>query len=431
VTEKFKNRLRALGKESDIVIAEIGGTVGDIESSSFFEAVRQFKQELPNDVLVVMVAPIIWNEAVSEFKTKPLQNSMKTLQSFGLQADVILCRTDRELPSSILDKISLMTNVPREGVFDAPTVKPIYRVPIEFWNRNIDDLIADKFRLKRKRVPHHKYKELVERYVGSNGNLPVTRVGIVGKYENCDEAYVSLKEACVHAAIANDARIEIVWVSAEDIEKRDAKLNSDTENGHNLDGIIIPGGFDKRGVEGKIKAIRFCRENKIPFLGICLGLQCAVIEFARNVLKIDGATSEEFDKDAKDKVIHYVEGQQNIRKKSATMRLGPYDCELEKDSLVRSLYSKKIISERHRHRYEVNDAYVAQYEEKGFKVSGRNPESRLVEMMELDTKAHPFFVGTQAHPEFKSRLGNPAPLFNGFIRATLGRKAAEPKESGY
>jgi CTP synthase len=370
-----------------------------------------------------MVAPIIWNEAVKEFKTKPLQNSVKTLQSFGLQADMILCRTDRELPSKILDKISLMTNVAREAVFDAPTVNPIYRIPIEFWNRNIDDLIADKFRLKRNGCRIHKYRELVEKYVTSKPELPLTRIGIVGKYENCDEAYVSLKEACIHAAIANDARIEIVWLPAEELAKDWTPIAA-----AGVDGIIVPGGFDERGVLGKMSAIQYCREHRMPFLGICLGLQCAVIEFARNVLGLAQATSEEFDKQARDKVIHYVEGQEGLKKKSATMRLGPYDCELEKDSLVRSLYKKKLISERHRHRYEVNDAYVCQYEAAGFKVSGRNPESRLVEMMELDTKQHPFFVGTQAHPEFKSRLQEPAPLFNGFIQATLGRKAVGTKE---
>jgi CTP synthase len=422
VTDMIQQRLLKLGEEADIVIAEIGGTVGDIESMCFFEAIRQFKQTYPNQVMILMVAPIIWDDTVKELKTKPLQNSVKTLQSFGLQPEMLLCRCSRPVSPQLLDKVSRLTNVNRACVFEAPTVSTIYEVPIEYWNRHIDDVIADKFHLRRNGCRIHKYKELVEMYTNGH-DLPKVKIGVVGKYENGDEAYMSLKEALMHAGIANNAKVEIAWMKAEQMEE--------AKDGRGLwryfddcDGVIVPGGFDKRGVEGKLKAVNYVREKKIPFLGICLGLQCATIEFARNVLKLPNATSEEFNKDAEHKVVHYIAGQENITKKAGTMRLGAYECELEKDSLVHQLYKKKNISERHRHRYEVNDKYVKDFEARGFKVSGRNPESKLVEMMELDRKQHPFFVGTQAHPEFKSRLGEPSPLFDGLIQAALVYKNA-------
>lgn len=422
VTDMIQQRLYDLGKDCDIVIAEIGGTVGDMESSSFYEAVRQFKQDNFNNVLVMMVAPIIYNGTVKEFKTKPLQNSVKTLQSFGLQPDIILCRVDRPIPEQLLDKVSRLTNVHRDAVFDAPDVRTIYEVPIEFWTRHIDDLIADKFQLRRVGCRIHKYKELVEAYTNGH-DYPVVQIGIVGKYENCDEAYISMKEALTHAAVANHVKLSIKWINAEELEEKDKRTLWRSFEG--VHGIIVPGGFDIRGVEGKIRTIQYCREKKLPFLGICLGLQCAVIEFARNVLGIEDATSEEFNKSSQNKVIHYIHGQENVTSKSGTMRLGAFDCELTKDSLVQSLYQAKKISERHRHRYEVNSAYVEQLEKNGFLVSGKHES--LVEIMELSRDIHPYFVGTQAHPEFKSRLGNPAPLFAGLIQnAVLRAKENTP-----
>jgi CTP synthase len=263
----------------------------------------------------------------------------------------------------------------------------------------------------------HKYRDLVER-VTNGHDWPTINIGVVGKYENCDEAYLSLREALTHAAVANDVKVKVHWFDAEEIEKGSTDMDSLLEL-NALHGVIVPGGFDKRGVDGKIKAIQFCREKKLPFLGICLGLQCSVIEFARNVMRMDGATSQEFDGKCAIPVVHFVEGQSANIKKSGTMRLGAYDCELEKDTIVRELYKKKLISERHRHRYEVNDKLIAGFAEHGFIVSGRNPESGLVEMMELKKELHPFFVGTQAHPEFKSRLGDPAPLFDGLMKAAV------------
>lgn len=413
VTNKIQQKLRELGEANDIVIVEIGGTVGDFESGCFYESVRQFKQQRPDDVMVLLVAPVIWNATVKEFKTKPLQNAVRALQSSGLQPEALLCRTDHKaLPDDILSKISRLTNVPREAVFDAPDVSTIYEVPIEFYDRHIDDLIADRFHFRRTGVRIHKYKELVERYTNGSSN-PVVTIGIVGKYENSDEAYISLKEALTHAAVSNDVRVNIKWLFAEDLEGA-KDMRSIWRHFDGVHGIIVPGGFDSRGVEGKINAIQYVREKNIPFLGICLGLQCAVIEFARNVMGKNDATSQEFSPDGTH-VIHYVEGQCDGLKKSGTMRLGAYDCSLVKDTVCRALYGKKLISERHRHRYEVNEMETKGFDQKGFVVSGRNPQSKLVEMMEL--QGHPYFVGTQSHPEFKSRLGEPAPLFDGLVKA--------------
>ncbi len=390
-----------------------------MESAPFLEAVRQFKQKNYDDVMIAMVAPILWVPTIQEFKTKPLQNGMKTLQSFGLQADILLCRTDRPVPKELLDKVANLTNVKRSCVFEAPDVKSIYQVPIEFWQRNIDDLICDRFHFQRNGVKIHKYKELVERYVNAD-ELPSVEIGIVGKYGNCEEAYISLKEALYHAGLANNVRVKRRWISAEEIEQvKDARGMKKIFD--DLDGVIVPGGFDVRGVEGKIRAARFCREKKIPFLGICLGLQCAIIEFARYVCKLDGANSLEFDKDTPHPVVYFVEGQENIRKKSGTMRLGSFPCDLIKDSLAWELYKKKTIHERHRHRYEVNTHYRQMFEDAGFRVSGVHTETGLIEVMELEWGMHPFYIGSQAHPEFKSRLGSPAPLFDGLIAAAIKR----------
>lgn len=419
VTDKVKAKWMDLAKDCEIVIAEIGGTVGDMESDPFYDAARQLKQELRDDVLIVLVAPVIYNDTVKEYKTKPLQNSVKTLQSKGLQPDLILCRTRKAMPDSILDKIALMTNVHRNSVFLAPDVSSIYEVPIEFWNNHIDDLIADKFHLRRVGCRIHKYKDLVEAYTNGH-DLPVINIGVVGKYENCDEAYLSLKEALIHAAVSNNVKLDINWINAEDLEGN-KRIGKHLESLH---GLIVPGGFDSRGVEGKIRAIEYCRTRKVPFLGICLGLQCSVIEFSRNVLGLEGATSEEFDKEATHKVIHFIPGQESIVKKSGTMRLGAYECNLIEGSIIHELYGKKKISERHRHRYEVNNLYVEQLEKNGYKVSGLHvceDGSNLVEMMELDRSIHPFFVATQAHPEFKSSLQKPACLFDGLISASIAK----------
>jgi CTP synthase len=424
LTDKIQKRLIDLGKESDIVIAEIGGTVGDIESASFLEAIRQFKQKRPNDVIMVMVAPILWVPTIKEFKTKPLQNAVKELQVHGLQPDLLLCRVDREIPNGLLDKIANLTNVSRESTFTAPDVSSIYHVPVEFYNRHIDDLCVDLLHLKRSYCRIHKLKELIEKDIKTE-----IEIAVVGKYANHDEAYISLKEALFHAGLSEDTSVKIRWIKADDLESaKDGRGIGKILNG--VDGIIVPGGFDSRGAEGKIRAIKYVREKGIPFLGICLGLQCAVIEFARNVCGIEKANSMEFDKDTPDPVIHYVKGQENVAIKSASMRLGAYDCELSKGSMAMEIYGgKKTISERHRHRLEVNPKYLDCFTKYNFRVSGINPQSGLIEIMELDRKNHPYFIGTQAHPEFKSKLGEVAPLFKGLVSAAKVYRKANPDKN--
>jgi CTP synthase len=424
VTNKIQERLREVGEGFDIVIAEIGGTVGDFESMGFFEAISQFKHENVDDVMVIMVAPVIYNNTVKEFKTKPLQNAVRELRHSGLSPSMMLCRCDRSIPKPILDKVSRLTGVPRQGVFEAPDVASIYQVPIEFYERHVDDLVADFFHMPRRGVRIKAYRDLVEKFANGT-DLPHVNIGVVGKYDNCDEAYLSLKEALTHASVNNNVKHTVKWINAEELEEG-SDMRSVWRHFEDVHGVIVPGGFDSRAVLGKIRAIRHCREKKIPFLGICLGLQCAVIEFAQHVAGIADADSQEFEKKGYGTgdytpVVHFVEGQSEGLKKSGTMRLGAYDCRLAKDSLAKSLYGKKTISERHRHRYEVNDEYLNALENKGFKVSGRNPQSNLVEIMELDQEIHPFFIGTQAHPEFKSRLGEPAPLFDGLMKAAVER----------
>ena len=409
VTDKIQERLLEIGKDSDLVIAEIGGTVGDLESGHFYEAVRQFKYKYSSNIMICMVAPILWVETIKEFKTKPLQSAVKELQKYGLCPDLLLCRTDRKAPDKLLQKISDLTSVPKDNIFEAPDVSSVYEVPIEFYNRHIDDLINDYFRLKRTHCMIFKYKELVEKIQLNDKSITI---GVLGKYQNASEAYISLKEALHHAGAYSNVKVNIKWINSESLESENLDLSD-------LNGAIVPGGFDSRGVEGKIKAIKYFREKKIPFLGICLGLQCAVIEFSRNVLGLEDANSMEFNKIAKNPVVHFVKGQEDLKKKSATMRLGAYDCELIKDSISYSLYNKKIISERHRHRYEVNNNYIDAFEKNGFIVVGKNPATSLIEIMELDKKIHPFFIGIQAHPEFKSRLLEPAPLFCGLVEAAI------------
>ncbi len=420
VTDKIQERLMELGQTADIVIAEIGGTVGDFESGHFYEAIRQFKMKLgESNFMLVHVAPVLWMDAIKELKTKPLQNSIRELQRFGLQPDMLLCRVDKgiEIPKKILEKISHLTSVPLDAIFDAPQVEAVYQVPVCFYDRHIDDFIADRFKLRRNGVRIHKWRELVEKYVG---NLPEINLGIIGKYVKMQDAYYSLKEAIYHAGVTNDVKVNIQWIEAEKLEDYSTfrGLQKFFENIH---AIIVPGGFDNRGIEGKIKAIQYVREKKIPFLGICLGLQCAVIEFARNVCGLAKANSEEFASDidktnpTTELVIHYVEGQEGLKKKGGTLRLGAYDCALVKNSIAHNIYKKKNVSERHRHRYEVNGKYAQLFASKGLIVSGTNPGSELVEIMELDRKIHPYFIGCQFHPEFKSRLDAPHPLFESLI----------------
>jgi CTP synthase len=431
LTESIIDKLLELGKDNDIVIAEIGGTVGDVESWHFYRAIRQLKQKLGNDLLMCHVAPILWINTVEEYKTKPLQNSIEELQRSGLHPDILLCRVirqydhefseeekseDNELIAGILNKISNMTGIAREAIFDAPDVKSIYQVPICFFDRHVDDFIADRLKLKRNGVRIHKYRELVEKY--SSSDLPEVNIGIFGKYAKLRDAYISLKEAIYHAGVANNVKINIVWIEAEKLEQYNS-MRGLHKYFENLHAVIVPGGFDNRGVEGKIKAIQYVREKKIPFLGICLGLQCAVIEFARNECGIVDANSEEFAPATENPVVHYIKNEDHNSKHS--LRLGAYECELKKESLTYELYKKKTISERHRHRYEINSKYSELLESKGFKVVGINTENNLIEVMELSE--HPYYICTQYHSEYKTRLGTPHPLFYGLVNSAVKFKS--------
>lgn len=425
LTDKILEKLTYLGQSANIVIAEIGGTVGDIESDVFFEAMSQLRQKLGDrNVMVIHVAPVMWINTINEHKTKPLQNSVRELKERGLRPDMLLCRDlGRTIPPKILDKLSQLTGVPREAVFDAPDVRSVYEVPITFFDRHIDDFVADRFCLKRNGVRIHNWKNLVDRYNNPDVDEKSINIAIVGKYVTMEDAYRSLKEAVVHAGVEHGRAVNLTWIDAEKLEEY-STIRGVSKFFDDIDAIIIPGGFDSRGVLGKIRAIQYAREKKVPLLGICLGLQCAVIEFARNVCGMDKANSVEFAKEGEEiiPVIHWVPGLEHIRKLNGTLRLGAFECHLTKGSLANQAYKKRSISERHRHRYEVNGEFVDTYAQKGFYVSGTNPQTGLVEVMELDKTQHPFFVCCQYHPEFKSRLTTPHPLFVGLIEAAINLK---------
>jgi CTP synthase len=434
ITTKIQDILLDLGKDADLVVAEIGGTVGDWESGHFYAAVREFKHKLGEEnCILVHVAPILWINTIAEFKTKPLQKSMMELRSFGLEPDILLCRTDRDnriVQDKLLAKISSLTGVAPGAVFEAPDAKSIYEVPISFYDRHIDDLIADKFKMKRTGVRIHKYRDLVEKYTYAQ-NLPEVTIGVVGKYASMQDAYLSLKEAIYHAGVSNNYKVNIKWIEAERLEEY-TTIRGIQKFFDGVSGVIVPGGFDTRGIEGKIRAIKYVRERKIPFLGICLGMQCAVIEFARNVCGIENANSVEFQKEGQEitPVVHFVPGLEHVRKKGGTLRLGAYECVLAKDSIAADVYGKKTISERHRHRYEVNGDYAETFQRNGLMVTGTNPDTGLIEIMELDRKLHPYFVMGQFHPEFKSRLTSPHPLFDKLIYCAIhGNLDKSPTEA--
>ena len=424
ITAKIQEILTDLGKDQDIVIAEIGGTVGDWESGHFYAAIREFRQKHgAENIMLMHVAPILWLNTINEFKTKPLQKSVSELRHFGLEPDILLCRVDRAIPDKLLTKISNLTGISRDAVFEAPDVTSIYEVPISFYDRHVDDLIADKFKMKRTGVRIHKYRELVEKYTHPSSDLPEVTIGIIGKYTACPDAYLSLKEAVYHAGVSNNYKVNIKWIEAEKLEEY-STLRGVGKFFEGVSGIIVPGGFDNRGIEGKIRAIAYAREKKIPFLGICLGLQCAVIEFARNVCGLKNANSVEFQKLGEDisPVVHFVPGLEHIRRKGGTLRLGNYECTLSKDSIAHEVYGKKLISERHRHRYEVNGEFAEVLQQHGLMISGTNPQAGLIEIMELEKNLHPYFIMVQFHPEFKSRLTNPHPLFDRLVHCAIHGK---------
>ncbi len=420
VTNEIKERIYAGGKGADVLITEIGGTTGDIEGLPFLEAMRQFALEVGrNDAVFIHVTLVPFLKAAGELKTKPTQQSVAKLREIGIQPHVLVCRTDHPLDRDLRDKLSMFCNVPAKAVIECRDVEhSIYELPLALQKEGMDQLVIDLLGLTNPPSAKNIWEDIVARIL--NPKHEVT-IGVVGKYIELQDAYKSVYESITHAGIANHCKVNIRRIDAEDVEKKGglALLKG-------LDGILVPGGFGDRGTEGKIAAAKFARENKVPYFGLCLGLQIAVIEFARNVLKLAGANSTEFDPQPAHPVINMMEEQKQIHDKGATMRLGSYDCVLTPGSLAHKAYGADLVHERHRHRYEVNNAYVGQLQRAGLRVSGVNPTRNLVEVVEL--KDHPWFLGTQAHPEFQSKPNKAHPLFAAFIAAALKakRKGGKP-----
>ena len=412
ITDEIKHRIIILAQESkaDAVIVEVGGTVGDIESLPFLEAIRQFTLEIPEkNLCTVHVTLLPFIDSAGELKTKPTQHSVMRLREIGLQPDVLICRTDRRLIKSAKEKIALFCNVRPDSVIEAMNVSTIYEVPLRLAKQELDTLIIKRLNLKTKSVNIDNLEDIVRRIKYPNKKA---RISICGKYTDLKDAYKSIEESFVHAGVVNNAEVELKWVNSEEVETAGAHTFFKSSNG-----ILIPGGFGERGIEGKLIAVRYARENKIPFFGICLGLQCAVIEYSRNVCGLRNANSSEFDPKTPHPVIHIMESQKSVKEKGGTMRLGAYPCVLKEDSLAYQAYQSKMISERHRHRFEVNNDYRKNLEDHGMILSGLSPDGNLVEMIELNN--HPYFLGCQFHPELKSRIMNAHPLFVSFVKAAL------------
>jgi len=406
ITNEIKRRIHTASENCDLLIGEIGGTVGDIESLPFIESIRQLSHdEGAENVLFIHLVLLPYIAAAGELKSKPAQHSVKELMSQGLSPHVIICRSDREVDEDTLDKISRFCNVGRKNVFQSIDMDSIYKVPLEFHRQGLDERISELLGIWAPEAKIDDLKKVVHNFTNP---LREVKIGIVGKYTDLIESYKSLDEALNHGAIANQLKFKPVYIDSEHLENN-ANI---AEILKGVQGILVPGGFGSRGTEGKIKAIEYARLNKIPFFGICLGLQLAVIEYARNVVGIKEATSEEFGSSG-EHLIHYMEGQSDKGSKGGSMRLGSYECHLEKNSLASSIYQSDKINERHRHRLEVNNMYVDKLTAKGLIVSGFNRELNLVEVIEL--KDHPFFIACQYHPEFKSKPFSPHPLFKAFI----------------
>ena len=419
ITNEIKERVLRVGRNdnADIVITEIGGTVGDIESLPFLEAIRQVKKDVPNrnDVLYIHVTLIPYIHAAGELKTKPTQHSVKELRSIGIQPDIIVCRTEKTVSDDMKKKIALFCDVDARAVINNETCSTIYEVPLLLQEEGLDRIVLEKLGLEDRHCDMDEWTAMVNRIKETDASDKEINIALVGKYVALHDAYLSVVESLHHAGYANGVQVKIKWIDSEELEKPGVNLD---EVFGDVSGIVIPGGFGSRGVEGKIATVRYAREHKVPFLGLCLGMQCAVIEFARHVCGMKDANSTEFVPDTPYPVIDLMADQADVTEKGGTMRLGTYPCKLLEGSIARSLYdNNEIIYERHRHRYEVNNDFRAKLEEKGLVFSGTSPDNRLVEIIEL--KDHPYFEATQAHPEFKSRPTRPHPLFMGVIKAAL------------
>lgn len=415
ITNEIKERILRVAQNTnpDVVITEIGGTVGDIESLPFLEAIRQFRKEVGRqNVMYMHVTLIPWIPAAGEMKTKPTQHSVKELRSIGIQPDILVCRSDRAVPPGMKEKMSEFCDVPVECVITCQDARSIYEVPLRLEKEGLATQAIDLLNLEQRQPNLSQWQTLVERLYQPTQTL---EIAIVGKYVRLSDAYLSVVEAVKHAGIATGSALNLRWINSEEIEEKGAEhYLSD------VDGIVVPGGFGIRGVDGKIAAIAYAREHKIPFLGLCLGMQCSVIEWARNVAHLENAHSAEFVPEAKNAVINLLPEQQDVVDLGGTMRLGLYPCRLTPNTLTLALYGEEVIYERHRHRYEFNNAYRNLFLESGYVVSGTSPDGRLVEIIELP--GHPFFIATQFHPEFQSRPSSPHPLFKGFVQAALSRE---------
>lgn len=412
ITNEIKSRFyhNEDSTETEVAIIEIGGTVGDIESQPFLEALRQFQHDVGFDnCILIHVTLIPYLKASGELKTKPTQASVKELQGMGIQPDILVCRSDLPLDDSIKSKIALFCNVPKKRVIQNLDVDILYELPLEMEKEKLAQVVCECLHMDCPAPDLDDWRAMVTAW--KNPKYKV-KIALVGKYVSLHDAYISVVEALKHGAVANNAEVEIKWVDSELIS--DYNVESFLSD---VDGIIVPGGFGDRGIEGMICAIRYGREHKIPYLGLCLGMQLTIVEYARNVLGLSHAHSNEFDPDTEDPVIHIMPDKENIKDLGGTLRLGSYPCILDKNSKALTLYGTEMIEERHRHRYEVNNQYREVLQENGMLLSGFSPDQRIVEMIELPD--HPWFIGTQAHPEFKSRPNKPHPLFKGFLEASL------------
>jgi CTP synthase len=412
ITDKIKKRIRKVNhkKDLDVIIVEIGGTVGDIESLPFLEAIRQFGLDEPRgNTLYVHLTLVPFISGGDELKTKPTQHSVMRLREIGIQPNVLLCRSDRTLPKAVRAKIALFCNIRAEHVIEAIDVPTIYEVPLLFAKQKFDTLVAEHFGFNGKRADLANWKKLIKRFKSIDQEVTIA---ICGKYVELPDAYKSIMESFVHAGIENDVKVNLKWVNTEEIvEGKENEFLSD------VSGILVPGGFGERGIEGKLLTVKYAREKNVPFFGICLGLQCAVIEYARNIVGWQDANSSEFAPETPHPVIDIMEDQKSVTEKGGTMRLGAYDCHIQKNTMAYKAYKSDMISERHRHRFEVNNDYRQILQENGMIFSGLSPDEKLVEIIELDD--HPWFVGCQFHPELKSRATHAHPLFREFVKASL------------
>jgi CTP synthase len=418
ITDEIKRNFYALGEtgQYDIVITEIGGCVGDIEALPFIEAVRQVRWELGDDnMLVIHLTLLPFLKAAGELKTKPTQHSVKMLLEAGIQPNILVCRTEHPMPAEMRKKLSQFCNVPTNAVIEARDAETIYDVPLLMRKEKLDEIVLTKFKLPKEIKPNlDDWKTFLGKLKNPTGEV---NIALIGKYVELPDAYKSINEAFIHASAANECKVNLSWIKAELIAEPDAEQQL-----ANFDGILVAPGFGERGLEGKIKTVKFARENNIPFFGICLGMQCAVIDFARNVLGLTDANTTEAKKDTPHPVINMMEDQLKIENKGGTMRLGAYKCDIKKDTMAFVAYNQqKQISERHRHRYEFNNEYLDMFKKAGMIASGTNPETGLVEIVEL--KNHRYFVGVQFHPELKSTVANPHPLFVKFVKEAIAYKA--------